>query len=520
MASAGFGIISHNFVNNLYHILHSGKNRDTLDKLFARKYGEMRIKMDNNEKKATPGRIALAVGAVILLAAVLIAIVATGFGVAETEVSVEESVEAVSVEYTVPADGNPEDETAKGSYTASDADVIAAGDVVVANIGEYTLTNGQLQVYYWMEVQSFMSSYGSYAAYFGLDVSQPLDTQICGLSDLNETWQQFFLASALNTWKNHQVLAAEAEKANYEMDAAMQEELAGIPAQMEQNALMYGFASAQELLAYNVGGGASIEDYLHFMGLYYPGTLYYNELVESKAPTMEEIEAYYDENEAAYLESGLTKEDKYVDVRHVLIMPEGADSSNIRTETFEEAAWEASRVKAEELLAQWEKGDKSEESFAQLAMDNSQDGSAADGGLYTDVVKGQMVEAFENWCFDAGRKVGDYGLVKTEFGYHLMFFVGSRPAWTESVESDMLNQRATELLNELLAKYTMEADFEKMLLAYVDIDGASAEETPVETPVQAEPLLNEQTKPVLLIAAVSAAALAAAAYVLSKKEHE
>ena len=209
-----------------------------------------------------------------------------------------------------------------------------------------------------------------------------------------------------------------------------------------------------------------------------------------------------------------------MDVRHVLIMPEGADSSNIRAETFDEAAWETSRVKAEELLTAWEAGDKSEESFAQLAVDHSQDGSAVNGGLYTDVVKGQMVEAFENWCFDETRAYGDYGIVKTEFGYHLMFYVGSRPVWVEYAESDLMNQRASELLNTLLAKYTMEADFENILLAYVDIDGETAEETPAETVIQAEPLLNEETKPVLLIAAVSAAALCAAAYVLNKKEHE
>lgn len=474
--------------------------------------------MENNNKKATPGKIALAVVAVVLLAAALFGIIAVGFG-ADEEITVE-VVETVAAEATIPADGNPADETAKGSYTASDEAARAAADTVVATMGDYTLTNGQLQVYYWMEVQNFLSSYGSYAAYFGLDVSQPLDMQVCGLSELGETWQQFFLASALNTWKNQQVLAAEAELANYEMDAAMAEELANTRASMEQNAAMYGFESAEELLAYNVGRGASIEDYLHFMNLYYPGTLYFNEQVEANAPTAEEVEAYFTENEEAYLQNGLAREDKYVDVRHVLIMPEGADSSNIRTETFDEAAWEAGRVKAEELLAAWEAGDKSEESFAQLAVDHSQDGSAVNGGLYTDVVKGQMVEDFENWCFDETRAYGDYGIVKTEFGYHLMFYVGSRPVWVEYAESDLMNQRASELLNTLLAKYTMEADFENILLAYVDIDGETAEETPSETVIQAEPLLNEETKPVLLIAAVSAAALCAAAYVLNKKEHE
>ena len=474
--------------------------------------------MENNNKKATPGKIALAVAAVVLLGAMLFGMIAVGFG-ADEEITAE-AAETASAEATIPADGNPEDETAKGSYTADDETVRAAADTVVANIDGYTLTNGQLQVYYWMEVQNFLSSYGSYAAYFGLDVSQPLDTQVCGLSELGETWQQFFLASALNTWKNHQVLAAEAEKANYQMDAAMAAELENTRASMDQNAAMYGFESAEELLAYNVGRGASIEDYLHFMNLYYPGTLYFNEQVEANAPTAEEVEAYFTENEETFLQNGLTREDKYVDVRHVLIMPEGADSSNIRAETFDEAAWETSRVKAEELLTAWEAGDKSEESFAQLAMDHSQDGSAANGGLYTDVTKGQMVEAFENWCFDAARAYGDYGIVKTEFGYHLMFFVGSRPVWVEHAESELLNLRAQELLNTMLNSYIMEADFEKILLAYVDIDGETAEETPAETVIQAEPLLNEENKPVLLIAAVSAAILCAAAYVLNKKEHE
>ena len=34
-----------------------------------------------------------------------------------------------------------------------------------------------------------------------------------------------------------------------------------------------------------------------------------------------------------------------------------------------------------------------------------------------------MVAEFDAWIFDANRKYGDYGLVKTTYGYHLMFFV-------------------------------------------------------------------------------------------------
>ena len=80
---------------------------------------------------------------------------------------------------------------------------------------------------------------------------------------------------------------------------------------------------------------------------------------------------------------------------------------------FTDDAWEACRQKAEEIYNQWQAGDKSEESFAQLAKDNSVDGNAATGGLYENVYKGQMVKEFENWCFDDARQVGDHGLVKT-----------------------------------------------------------------------------------------------------------
>ena len=35
-----------------------------------------------------------------------------------------------------------------------------------------------------------------------------------------------------------------------------------------------------------------------------------------------------------------------------------------------------------------------------------------------------MVAEFNDWCFDSERKVGDHGIVKTTYGYHIMYFVG------------------------------------------------------------------------------------------------
>jgi hypothetical protein len=104
-------------------------------------------------------------------------------------------------EANIPANGNPDDETCKGSYTVNDVMAKVLGKKVVATIGEHTLTNAQLQTFYWMQVQNFLTSeYGNYMMYYGLlDYTQPLDTQICPMAE-NLTWQQFFLKEALTTY--------------------------------------------------------------------------------------------------------------------------------------------------------------------------------------------------------------------------------------------------------------------------------------------------------------------------------
>ena len=473
---------------------------------------------DNAEekKKMATGKLALLVAAVVVLAAVVVALVYAGMNAAVTS---DEQTDAVveTVPATIPTDGNPDDETAKGSYTASDAEVIAAKDVVVARVGEKTLTNSQLQMFYWTEVRNFLSSYGTYASMLGMDISKPLDVQSCAIADYPCTWQQFFLASALNTWRNYQATAAEAEKDGYQMDAEMRAQLDAAAENLEMTAQMYGFESAEALLLSDVGPGAGIADYQHFLNLYYTGSMYFSDLCEKDVPTEQEIEDYFTANEEAYASSGLTRENKTVDVRHVLIMPEGATSENIRTETFEEAAWESSRQKAEELLAQFEQGDKSEESFADLAKSHSQDGSAENGGLYAGVQEGQMVESFNDWCFDDIRQPGDYGLVKTEFGYHLMFFVDSQPIWKESAKNDLISARANEKLSGILEAYPMEAEFDKILLGFVDLN-ADAAETDSQEQVVAAPVEGDSR--VWIIAGVSAALLAAAAFVFQKKEEQ
>ncbi len=116
-----------------------------------------------------------------------------------------------------------------------------------------------------------------------------------------------------------------------------------------------------------------------------------------------------------------------VNVRHILVSFEGGttdETTGAVTYSDEEKA--KAKAAADEILAAFEAGEKTEEAFAALATEKTTDtGSKENGGLYENVYPGQMVQAFNDWCFDASRKTGDTAIVETEYGYHVMYFVGN-----------------------------------------------------------------------------------------------
>lgn len=137
-----------------------------------------------------------------------------------------------------------------------------------------------------------------------------------------------------------------------------------------------------------------------------------------------------------------------VDVRHILfkVDSEAEDQTKAKADA---------KKKAEDALAEWQKGDKTEESFAALATEKTEDtGSQSTGGLYERVYKGQMVKSFENWCFDKGRKAGDTGIVESEHGYHVMFFVqkNDEPLWKLKIRDALSSEDAKTYTDELLKK--------------------------------------------------------------------
>ena len=148
-----------------------------------------------------------------------------------------------------------------------------------------------------------------------------------------------------------------------------------------------------------------------------------------------------------------------VNVRHILAGFEGGTTDSTTGETIysdEEKA--TAKAEAEALLGLWEIGDKSEESFATLANENSDDGDGTTGGLYTDIYPGQMVTNFNDWCFDASRKAGDTGIVESSYGYHVMYFSGESDVLYRDflIENDLRDAALEEWYHALVESYTSE----------------------------------------------------------------
>ena len=114
-----------------------------------------------------------------------------------------------------------------------------------------------------------------------------------------------------------------------------------------------------------------------------------------------------------------------VDVRHILFTEETYKSD------------EAAKAKAEEVLKEWKDGEATADSFGALAKKYTEDSNGDKGGLYEGVTQGQMVDTFNDWCFDKTRQPGDSGMVKTDYGYHLMYFVKSYGSWYDTARKTL-----------------------------------------------------------------------------------
>lgn len=341
------------------------------------------------------------------------------------------------------------------------------------------ITNEQLSFYFWGEYFYYVNNYG-----FSFDASLPLDEQTYQEETDDSTgetvvttWEDYFMESAKTSIVQTVALKQAAEAEGFTMPEDYQSEYNSVIEAMTTNAASAGFTDADgngDVLAYiqdSYGSNATVEEFEAYLYDSYYVSAYSDSVYNGFTYDDAQVEEYYDDNAEELQSYGIEKSDlPNVNVRHILIEPESTDeeaadedSSTVEDsaseEASEEAAWAAAEEKAQEILAEWEAGEATEDSFAELAETYSADtGSNTNGGLYEDVYPGQMVTEFNDWCFDADRQAGDTAIVKTSYGYHIMYFVSFTDEYYYKTvaEQELRYSDYRAYVQDLVAAYTAE----------------------------------------------------------------
>lgn len=413
------------------------------------------------KKKSKVWKKVLAVAGVVVLAVVLVGAILHFMGLGKQVVH--------NLQFW-----RPNDIDYKLSYTVKNEVAEKKQNEVIATVGSQSLTNGEFQAHYWMAVYDFLDYYGYYISSIGLDINKPLSEQVYD-EQTGKTYQQMFMEGALDSWYRYATLVEMSKEAGFQLSEEQRKYVDDIRTQVESLAVEYKYADVEDFIDKEFFPGCSLDIYMKYTEMNYQALSYYDTLYAGLMPTQEQIETYYTEHEAEFATNGIDKASgNYYDVRHILLGHDGtADSDG----NYDESQWQICLDRAQKTLDDFLAGEATEEAFAKLAMDLSEDpGSAENGGLYSQLTKDTgFIEDFKNWYLDESRKPGDTGLVKnTESsvqGYHIMYFADSYPIWEYEAKSALLSDNTNKLIADGQAKWPMEVNYKAIVLGDVDLAG-------------------------------------------------
>ena len=185
----------------------------------------------------------------------------------------------------------------------------------------------------------------------------------------------------------------------------------------------------------------------------------------------------YENGESGYYV--LVLHDRYLDetatadVRHILVRAETTTDEDGNTVAPTDEAWTTAENKANEILAEYQTGEQTEEAFTALALEYSNDrnsnGEVNYDGLYTSISPTSgYVQEFLDWIFEEGpHSPGDTGIIRHEgdtssssayWGYHIMYYVGDNdPVWMQTSDTALRDEQIATWLEDIQEGYTAEA---------------------------------------------------------------
>ena len=297
---------------------------------------------------------------------------------------------------------------------------------VAVTVGDHEISNAELNYFYMDAINNFYSSYGSYAAMFGLDVTAPLNEQVVDEAT-GLTWADDFLESAKSSAQTVYALADAAEAEGFALSA---EELSTVEYSvynLDTYATLYGYADGEAYLKAIYGNGADMDSYLEYSKLTALADAYYSHYADSLTYEDADLRAVDSENFGAY--SSYTYHSYYLATSKFLT---GGTTDEEGTTTYTDEEKAASVAAAEEaakslVAEEIASADDLDAAIAALAVNAD---TTASSTLNEDTLYSSINGVYADWIADSSRQEGDMEVFAntsgdTTSGYYVVYYVGS-----------------------------------------------------------------------------------------------
>lgn len=275
---------------------------------------------------------------------------------------------------------------------------------------------------------NYITQYGSYLSYFGLDTSKDLSTQMYSET---LTWKDYFEQNAVESLKQNKALMAEAKAAGFTYDTT--DEYNTFKETIKTSAAAAG-VSDKEYVRSIYGSYATMGRIEEYVKNDMVMNAYYQKLQADNAPSDDEIKSYYEENKATYdsvdyrlttIEADLpTEPTELADpVEETAADTTGSTDGTAATDSTQDTAYQPSDAEIAKAMED-----------AKVLADDAEQTVAKDGEAHENEKKSSVNYLISDWLFDDARKAGDTTVI-TNDNSHCYYVVAFEKRYLDETPS-------------------------------------------------------------------------------------
>ena len=275
---------------------------------------------------------------------------------------------------------------------------------------------------------NYITQYGSYLSYFGLDTSKDLSTQMYSET---LTWKDYFEQNAVESLKQNKALMAEAKAAGFTYDTT--DEYNTFKETIKTSAAAAG-VSDKEYVRSIYGSYATMGRIEEYVKNDMVMNAYYQKLQEDNAPSDDEVQSYYEENKATYdsvdyrlttIEADLpTEPTELADpVEETAADTTGSTDGTAATDSTQDTAYQPSDAEIAKAMED-----------AKVLADDAEQTVAKDGEAHENEKKSSVNYLISDWLFDDARKAGDTTVI-TNDNSHCYYVVAFEKRYLDETPS-------------------------------------------------------------------------------------